>query len=251
MIRPTTCRIPGGNPRATALLIASMLLCAPLCAQTSKTESEAKITSAGPIGTEASQKFVIRGLHIGTYKPYNGCEPFLRITDLRNNQAFGQSSSGVCAAVLVTSWTDTEIVVEGFPPLDRAQNVFNIGDAIRIEVANPQQQGWVSSGDNFNGAPVAWFSVRVGGETPPLPDAPQAKIAAVASVPTSPAPAGNVTIPVGQSLLVRMIDGVDSSKNRVGDIFHASLETDLVIGGSVVARKGTDVYGRLANAKEA
>lgn len=62
---------------------------------------------------------------------------------------------------------------------------------------------------------------------------------------------GSVTIPAGQSLLVRMIDGVDSSKNHVGDIFHASLETDLTVDGVLVARKGTDVYGRLAEAKEA
>jgi len=65
------------------------------------------------------------------------------------------------------------------------------------------------------------------------------------------APGGQVTIPAGQPLLVRMIDGVDSSKNHVGDVFHASLETDLTVGNSVVARKGTDVYGRLAEAKEA
>jgi hypothetical protein len=62
---------------------------------------------------------------------------------------------------------------------------------------------------------------------------------------------GLVTLPAGQSLLVRMIDGVDSSKNNVGDVFHASMETDLVVNNVVVARKGTDVYGRLANAKEA
>ena len=62
---------------------------------------------------------------------------------------------------------------------------------------------------------------------------------------------GNVTIPAGQSLLVRMIDSVDSSKNHVGDVFHASLETDLNVSNSIVARKGTDVYGRLANAQEA
>jgi hypothetical protein len=71
----------------------------------------------------------------------------------------------------------------------------------------------------------------------------------------SPAPVaqagGSVTIPAGQSILVRMIDSVDSSKNHVGDIFHASLETDLTVNGAVVARKGTDVYGRLAEAKEA
>src|SRR6202171_4644259 len=65
------------------------------------------------------------------------------------------------------------------------------------------------------------------------------------------APGGVVPTPAGHPLLVRMIDGVDSSKNHVGDVFHASLETDLTLGNSVVARKGTDVYGRLAEAKEA
>ena len=44
-----------------------------------------------------------------------------------------------------------------------------------------------------------------------------------------------------------MIDGVDSSKNHVGDLFHASLETDLNVNGVLVARKGSDVYGRLAS----
>ncbi|MGC2530726.1 MAG: hypothetical protein WA639_23525, partial [Candidatus Acidiferrum sp.] len=62
---------------------------------------------------------------------------------------------------------------------------------------------------------------------------------------------GEVTIPAGQALLVRMIDGVDSSRNQVGDVFRASLETDLYVRGTLVARKGTGVYGRLANANEA
>jgi len=61
---------------------------------------------------------------------------------------------------------------------------------------------------------------------------------------------GDVTIPAGQSLLVRMIDGVDSAKNHVGDVFHGSLETDVTVGNAIVARKGTDVYGRLANAEK-
>lgn len=86
----------------------------------------------------------------------------------------------------------------------------------------------------------------------------------VAAAPSAPVPApvnnlaassggsdyGSVTIPAGQPILVRMIDGVDSAKNHVGDIFHASLETDLNINGQLVARKGTDVYGRLATAQK-
>lgn len=62
---------------------------------------------------------------------------------------------------------------------------------------------------------------------------------------------GEVTIPTGQVLLVRMIDGVDSSRNNVGDVFHASLETDLYINNTLLAHKGADVYGRLAKVQEA
>jgi hypothetical protein len=61
---------------------------------------------------------------------------------------------------------------------------------------------------------------------------------------------GDFTLPAGQPIMIRMIDGVDSSKNHVGDIFHASLETDLNVNGVLVARRGSDVYGRLASADE-
>ena len=59
------------------------------------------------------------------------------------------------------------------------------------------------------------------------------------------------TVPAGTHLLIRMIDGVDSQTNHVGDKFRASLESDLVVDGVVVAPRGTDIYGRLSNAQEA
>ncbi len=62
---------------------------------------------------------------------------------------------------------------------------------------------------------------------------------------------GPVTVPAGSTILVRMIDSVDSETNQIGDRFRASLEEDLVVDGVVVVSKGTDVYGRLAEAKEA
>ena len=58
-----------------------------------------------------------------------------------------------------------------------------------------------------------------------------------------------VTIPAGTHISVRTIDGIDSTKNHVGDRFKASLEEPLVVGGSVVVAKGADVYGRLAESK--
>jgi outer membrane biosynthesis protein TonB len=86
-------------------------------------------------------------------------------------------------------------------------------------------------------------------QSPAAPQSPRAVQAAPAQDPA--AQYGEVTIPAGQVLLVRMIDGVDSSKNQVGDVFHASLETDLYVNNTLLAHKGADIYGRLANVQEA
>jgi hypothetical protein len=65
------------------------------------------------------------------------------------------------------------------------------------------------------------------------------------------APGTPVTLPAGEPILVRMIDSVDSKQNVVGDVFRANLETDLAVNNVLVARRGSDVYVRLAYAKEA
>jgi len=97
------------------------------------------------------------------------------------------------------------------------------------------------------------FTGRSSSPAPAPVDAPAPAPPPAPGAAPAPAPAaanGVVTIPAGQSMLVRMIDGVDSAKNHVGDVFHASLETDLTVGDTLVARKGTDVYGRLAEAQK-
>ncbi|HWC16254.1 MAG TPA: hypothetical protein VG498_04540, partial [Terriglobales bacterium] len=57
-------------------------------------------------------------------------------------------------------------------------------------------------------------------------------------------------IPAGTRISVRMIDGVDSTKNRAGDRFQASLQEPLTADGNIIVAKGSDVYGRLAESKE-
>ena len=114
--------------------------------------------------------------------------------------------------------------------LDGNVQAFSVNDVVAVTFTH---------GSNAAGAPNY------------APNPASAPVAAPAPVAQSMAPGDSITIPAGQPMLVRMIDSVDSSKNHVGDIFHASLETDLTVNGVLVARKGTDIYGRLAEAKEA
>jgi hypothetical protein len=60
----------------------------------------------------------------------------------------------------------------------------------------------------------------------------------------------SVTIPAGTRISIRTIDSIDSTRNRVGYRFQASLEEPLAVDGNVVVPKGADVYGRLDGSKE-
>jgi hypothetical protein len=75
-----------------------------------------------------------------------------------------------------------------------------------------------------------------------------------AASPPKPSPVPQkkmVTVPAGTTILVRMLDTVDSSKNPPGSRFTATLETNLVVGDAVVVPKGNTLYGRLSEAKQA
>lgn len=94
------------------------------------------------------------------------------------------------------------------------------------------------------------------------PAAPSAPAAAPSSSPTllppsaheantvNRTPANGLTVPSGTKLLVRTIDSIDSDQNRPGDKFQASLEQPLYVNETLVAPKGTSVYGRLDQVQE-
>lgn len=82
-------------------------------------------------------------------------------------------------------------------------------------------------------------------------DPPPSSTTANTSSSYDSASSSKVTAPTGTRIVVRTIDEIDSSKNRVGDKFQASLEQPLYVNEMLVAPKGADVYGRLEEAKEA
>ena len=85
---------------------------------------------------------------------------------------------------------------------------------------------------------------------PPLPAgfAPPAALPSPSTPP--PAPVKHV-IPAGTILSVRLNNGVDSSRNRVGDTFRATLNAPIRDGGEVVVSAGANVEGRVVDVSNA
>jgi len=73
-----------------------------------------------------------------------------------------------------------------------------------------------------------------------------------AEAPSAPAPHPvGITIPAGTVVTVRMIDSIDSSRNRAGEEFAASVDAPIVVDGRVVIRRGADARVRLVEARNA
>src|SRR5512147_1023189 len=80
----------------------------------------------------------------------------------------------------------------------------------------------------------------------PLPPMPTTNY----STPAPPAPTP-VTIESGTTFNIRMIDPVDTARNKPGDSFRATLDSPITIGDKVVIPEGADVVGRIAELKDA
>jgi hypothetical protein len=59
------------------------------------------------------------------------------------------------------------------------------------------------------------------------------------------------TIPAGTAISVRLIDSLDSGRNKVGDTFRATLNTPVRADGEVVIPAGVNVEGRVVDASNA
>jgi hypothetical protein len=137
-----------------------------------------------------------------------------------------------------SAWADTLTLKDG--RVIRGQYIGGTADAIQMNVDGTVQ--------TFDVRDVASLSRDSGPAAAPA--APTGLT--VAPGPAAPQTASNrMTLPVGTRILVRMIDSVDSERNHVGDHFRASLETNLEQDGYLLARRGTEVYGELANVKGA
>ncbi len=68
---------------------------------------------------------------------------------------------------------------------------------------------------------------------------------------SAPPPPPTIQIPAGTVVHIRTIDGIDSSVNRSGETFKASVETPVLVEGEDVIPKGADAVLLLAESRQA
>lgn len=73
--------------------------------------------------------------------------------------------------------------------------------------------------------------------------------ASTGSTMVPPPPAKATGLPVGTRLLVKLMESIDTRKNKAGSRFTASLEGKLMVDGQEMVAAGSKVYGQIVTAK--
>jgi hypothetical protein len=76
------------------------------------------------------------------------------------------------------------------------------------------------------------------------------RVSADASEAGSKATPASVTVPTGTHLMVKLDNALDSKQHQSGHKFTATLEGDIVVNDTVVAPRGSKVYGQLTASKK-
>ena len=67
----------------------------------------------------------------------------------------------------------------------------------------------------------------------------------------APPQTNSIAVPAGTRLLIRLAETLTSDRQRSGARFTGRLETNLTVGGTVVAPQGSTVHGRVVSAQSA
>jgi hypothetical protein len=190
--------------------------------------------------------------------------------------------SPVCFAALLVvligaiAWADQIVLKDGtvysgkfmrgdsnsveFRVLGRIEN-FKVSDIDRIVFKEPELDttsatrtamptATASPTPRFEDKPVTASPVGDQVRQAPLPESRAAVASAPVQNPAQNTPAAGITLPVGTPVTIRTSTNIDTDRNRVGDVFDASLDQPVVWGDKTVFPRGTTVKGRIAYAKE-
>jgi hypothetical protein len=119
------------------------------------------------------------------------------------------------------------------PPNPRSSKVLVAPEAPEIPADMSEPTSSISATQPENPPPVV--------QPPPPP---------VNTVQAQPESYSGMIFPKGTPVVIRTISAIDTDRNRVGDVFEATLEDAMVWGNQTVFPRGTTLKGRIAYAKE-
>ena len=141
------------------------------------------------------------------------------------------------------AWADKLILKSG----NTVEGTFLGGSSrqIRIEV-----DGRIATYDIENVKSITFGEPTRATNTAPAPNPPTQFAPRVSGVQPGPEP-GTMTIPADTSIMIRMVDSVNSETARRGQTFQASLDEPIYVDGRQVVPRGADVLTKLVDDKRA
>lgn len=73
----------------------------------------------------------------------------------------------------------------------------------------------------------------------------------VPAAPAAPAVPQRVTVPEGTALQIRTVEGLSSERSQPNDVFHGTVNSEVMVGETIAIPAGADVEGRVVDAKNA
>jgi len=151
--------------------------------------------------------------------------------------------------VAVVGWADTVTLRNG----SVVQGTYLGGTArqVRIDTGDRIQTLDVDSITRIEFTAPAPTAAAPPPPPPPPPAVRESNILRPESAESVPPPSpGSVELPAGTNIVIRMIDGVDSEVNRVGQTFAASLDEPVILNGQTVIPRGADAVVKLTDSKD-
>src|SRR5438270_9507910 len=127
-------------------------------------------------------------------------------------------------------------------------NIYSLNDIDSIRFTNSTAASY-----SPNSAPPA-PTYSQGGAPPP--SYPQSSVQTPANYPPPAAPngpgadMGGLEIPAGTQIVIRLIDGIDSTRDRLGQTYRASVDQPVTVNGQTVVPRGVDVIAALIDAQQ-
>ena len=151
---------------------------------------------------------------------------------------------GIALAVAAIGWSDTVTLRNGRV----IQGTYLGGTARQVRIDGGDQ---IQTLDVDDISRIEFSAPAPAAAAPPPPAPRQAILRPDPAGDSAPPPqAASVQLPAGTNIVVRMIDGVDSQVNRVGQTFAASLDEPVMFNGNTVIPRGADAVVKLADSKE-